>query len=161
MIDEDAPPPPGSPGSLSTVSSVASRGRDARSHRILIVEDFSQTSNFLSSALNYCRSAHCVCASSGEDALDIIAGRGRFDLILTDVMMKGIGGLEFMRRVRRLEHEEGWTAQTIVSLSADEANSERALAAGASSFVCKYNSPLSRIFEILDTLRPATPPPTP
>ncbi len=162
-VREDVVDPPrlASPAPSETSTDSSRSGRDRRSHRILIVEDFKQTSNFLSNTLKYCKSALCVCAVSGEDALAVMRERGRFDLILTDVMMTGMGGIRFVRRVRSFERERNWTAQTIVALSADEANSDPALAAGASVFVCKYDSPMERIFSILDGLRAATPPDSP
>jgi CheY-like chemotaxis protein len=124
-------------------------------HRILIVEDFDLTSSFLSNTLKYCRSAQCTCAKSGEEALTIIETEGTFDLIITDVCMSGIGGIEFIRRVRTMETEKDWKAQVIVAMSADESNSEASLEAGSSLFIFKYDEPMHRIFSVLDTVKHA------
>src|SRR6476646_9903996 len=82
--------------SSSLSSSNSSEGETGESvnpeHSILIVEDFDMTSSFLSNSLKFCRAAKCVCASTAEEAMQIISERGVFDLILTDVMMSGIGG---------------------------------------------------------------------
>ena len=127
--------------------------KQAKCHRILIVEDFDLTSKFLSNTLKYCRSALCTCATSGEDALNIIRTEGTLDVVLTDVMMKGIGGIEFIKQVREHEETHGLQPQIILAMSADESNSEASLKAGSSLFIFKYNDPMHRIFEILDTIQ--------
>lgn len=120
---------------------------------ILIVEDFSLTSKFLSTTLRYCRSAECTTCSDGVKALTKIEEHGVFDLILTDIMMDPMSGIEFITRVRAMEAAKGWKPQIILAMSADEDKSEEALAAGASIFMDKYSSPMAKIFSILDDLR--------
>jgi PAS domain S-box-containing protein len=51
-------------------------------------------------------------ASGGADALELMAGQGQPDLVLTDLMMPGIGGAELARRLR-----ERWPALPILFMS--------------------------------------------
>lgn len=67
--------------------------------RILLVED--DPSLQRSATLLLERSGFTVrVASDGVDALDVV-GRDRFDLLLLDVMLPGVDGLEVCRQVRR------------------------------------------------------------
>lgn len=150
--------PKESSSSSSSSNSSSDNERDNESrrlhdHRILICEDFDLTSSFLSNTLKYCRAAHCSICKSGEEALALISESGKFDLIITDVMMKGIGGVEFIKRVRILENEKNWKPQIIIAMSADEANSESAMAAGSNLFLFKYSQPMAHIFSVLDSIR--------
>lgn len=119
---------------------------------ILIVEDFRMTQEFLSSTLTYCRSATCTVCKDGAEALAMLESHGPFDLIMTDIMMSGLNGIEFIRSVRAMEAQHAWTPQSILAMSADQVNRERALAAGATQFIGKYDAPLTVAFAILDAL---------
>jgi CheY-like chemotaxis protein len=133
-------------------SSSSSERQVYPSLKILIVEDFALTSAILSSALKYCRSAYCFCAESGEEALVIMSEQGPFDLILTDVMMSGMGGIEFIKRVREKEIQCNWEHQTIVAMSADDTKGPESLEAGSSIFIFKYDGTMNKIFEIIDNI---------
>jgi two-component system, sensor histidine kinase len=86
-------------------------------------------------------------AASGEAAIEAVA-RGGYDLVLMDVILPGLDGLEATRRIRALE---GAAARTpIIGLSGratpgDEAN---ARAAGMDAYVMKPLSP-SRLAEAI------------
>jgi two-component system, cell cycle response regulator CpdR len=68
-----------------------------RMARILIAEDDDQMRAFLSRGLR--RAGHAVeAAGDGEAALEI-AGSTNYDLLLADIMMPGIDGVELARRV--------------------------------------------------------------
>ena len=66
---------------------------------ILIVED-DKTSRFLLEKILHAHGYDAVTASSGVEALRILNDGRRPDLIISDVMMPNINGLEFVRRVR-------------------------------------------------------------
>lgn len=123
---------------------------------ILIIEDFAMTSKILSNTLKYCRSAVCTSCKNAIEALEKIEKHGAFDLILTDIMMKPITGIEFIVRVRAMEKEKDWKPQMILAMSADESNSHAALDAGATLFVAKFSSPMTKVLSILDDLRNQT-----
>lgn len=59
---------------------------------------------------------HAVAASSGEEALDQL-GREAFDVVLLDIHMPGIGGLEVVERLRASVGPERLTP--VIALTAD------------------------------------------
>jgi len=67
---------------------------------ILVVDDEPRVAFFLSKALEHADKEYTVSiAHSGEEALEIL-GRSAVDLLVTDLRMPGINGLELMRWVR-------------------------------------------------------------
>jgi CheY-like chemotaxis protein len=48
---------------------------------------------------------HVIEAESGEAAIAILAGDGRVDLLLTDIVMGGLNGLDLARQARALRPE--------------------------------------------------------
>ena len=71
----------------------------------------------------------------GEAALPAIA-RERPDLILCDILMPGITGLEVLREVRRMECCR-WTQFVVISASAESERVREAMILGADDFVTK------------------------
>jgi class 3 adenylate cyclase len=71
---------------------------EAPAHRILVVDDNEMNRDMLSRRLRR-RGFAAEMAEDGQQALDMIASGG-FDLILLDVMMPGIDGMEVLRRLR-------------------------------------------------------------
>jgi len=68
--------------------------------RILIVDDNSTNCKILQTQLQQWRFG-CTAASSGEQALDILSRENfNFDLIITDMQMPVMDGVEFARRVK-------------------------------------------------------------
>jgi DNA-binding response OmpR family regulator len=65
---------------------------------ILVVDDSPQNLLVASRHLES-TGHHVVTANTGEQALDLLA-RDRFDLVILDVLMPGIGGFETCRRIR-------------------------------------------------------------
>lgn len=70
------------------------------SARVLLVDDNRALVENLAEALA-CEGVLADIAVSGEEALAILEDR-RFDLVVTDVRMPGIGGLEVLREIHRL-----------------------------------------------------------
>lgn len=66
--------------------------------RVLVVDDFESTCRVMAKLLNSW-GHNADCALSGEQALDAL-GRDRYQVILLDIMMPGIDGLEVLRRIR-------------------------------------------------------------
>jgi DNA-binding response OmpR family regulator len=114
--------------------------------RILIVEDDLTLRQALT--YNLTREGYEVAgAADGESAL--AAARGRFDLILLDLMLPAMSGLEVLRALRR----DGVTTPVIiVSAKADEVDRVVGLKIGADDYVTKpFSRPelLARIEAVL------------
>lgn len=69
--------------------------------RILIAEDDESMLNFLSLALE--RAGHeTVSAKNGTDALTALEKNDTFDILLTDIVMPGIDGIELSTRAKEI-----------------------------------------------------------
>jgi DNA-binding NtrC family response regulator len=79
----------------------ARRGREAgrRRPRVLVVDDADGVRTFLANALEL-RGFDVDTAEDGERALALLQGGAAPDVILLDLMMPGIDGLETLRRIR-------------------------------------------------------------
>jgi two-component system, OmpR family, KDP operon response regulator KdpE len=99
--------------------------------RILVVDDEPQIRRVLKSALS-AQGYEVHDARSGEDALDALRDR-RFDLILLDVNMPGIGGLETCRRIRPTSD----VAILMLTVRDAEPDKVAALDAGADDYITK------------------------
>lgn len=78
-------------------------------------------------------------ATCGFDAMRLLP-RGKFDLIITDINMADINGLELIHFIRKSEHHRG-TPLVIISTQAAKNDVERGLALGANAYVGKPFSP--------------------
>src|SRR6056297_3366693 len=71
--------------------------------RILLAEDDDSMRDFLGKALK--RDGHEVePVADGEDGLDALGENpGRYDLLLTDIVMPGVDGIELARRAAQID----------------------------------------------------------
>ena len=71
--------------------------------RILLAEDDDSMRDFLAKALS--RAGHEVEAvADGEDGLDVLGeAPGQFELLLTDIVMPGVDGIELARRAAEVD----------------------------------------------------------
>ncbi len=110
--------------------------RDGRpSLRILVVDD-SQTNRFLMTRMLEERGHSTTTASDGGEALEMVE-RAKFDVILMDVMMPGMDGLEATRII--CERHEQAKRPIIVGVSAftDDTSQDRGREAGMTTFLAK------------------------
>jgi len=102
---------------------------------ILIVEDSSTTRSLITSTLEELENLEFVEASSGFEALKVLPKR-RFDLIITDINMPDINGLELINFVRsHPTHRD--TPLIIVTTEKSTEDRERGLALGADTYITK------------------------
>jgi PAS domain S-box-containing protein len=129
-----------SPGAAAPARS-ESAVRPKRKLRILVAEDNSVNQRLAARLLE--REGHSVTiAGSGQEALALLYGREReprrFDLILMDVQMPGMDGLETTARIRQSERVAG-PRVPIVAMTAQSAESDRlrCLESGMDAYVTK------------------------
>lgn len=71
--------------------------------RVLVVEDEPQVRHLLRMVLT--DGGHeCTCCPGGEEALDLLAGGYLPDLVIADLTMPGMGGLDLLKRMRSIGH---------------------------------------------------------
>jgi two-component system chemotaxis response regulator CheY len=113
--------------------------------RILVVEDSASTRSFVRAILEDPTSAALLGplevteAQSGFDAMRLLP-RTRFDLIITDINMPDVNGLELINFIRRSEQYRT-TPLVIISTQATERDVERGKKLGADAYVPKPFTP--------------------
>lgn len=103
----------------------------AQKKKILIVDDDGRVRELLTELLG--NTYECTSTSSPIEALGM-ASDGIFSLVITDVEMPELSGIELCRRIRETLPS---TAVVVVSGNSDEMIRAEALAAGAAAFVPK------------------------
>ena len=114
------------------------RGAHIESRRILVVEDSLVNQKVAQGFL--AKDGHTVTiAENGQIALDLLTEPAAFDLILMDVQMPVMGGLETTRRLRQLEKERGWPHWPVMALSGNamEEEHQECLSAGMDGCLTK------------------------
>ncbi len=113
--------------------------------RVLVVEDSVSTRAFVRAVLEAPEFAEklggceVVEASCGFDAMRLLP-RGTYDLIVTDINMPDINGLELIRFIRKSAHHSE-TPLVVISTLRSEHDAERALALGANVYLPKPFTP--------------------
>ncbi|MBU2172677.1 MAG: PAS domain S-box protein [Gammaproteobacteria bacterium] len=121
--------------------------------RILAVDDVPANIELLQIHLE--RGMHQVTvASDGEQAVSAFS-EGRFDLVLMDLQMPGIDGLEATRRIRAFEQAQQRHPVPVIALSASVLEQDRrnARAAGMNGFAGKPLEPARLFREIARVLK--------
>jgi CheY-like chemotaxis protein len=122
---------------------------DPHALRVLIVDDAEINRLVLGAILDSFGVAHAE-AADGRQALDA-AMTGDFDVVLMDIQMPGMDGLEATRLIRAWEAGQGRRRIPIHMVSANGSGSiAPAMAAGADGFLHK---PVS-VAQVLETLKP-------
>jgi len=119
----------------------------AKSPRILIVDDDAGQRSLLDSFLTS-QGFETVLAASGEEALEILRAQV-FNLMISDVRMPGLSGLETLRRARQ---ERAVLPVLLVTAYADIREAVDAMRDGALNYLAK---PID-LDELLATVRQAT-----
>lgn len=104
---------------------------------VLVAEDNAINQKF---ALEILELAECdrLMAENGQKAIDAYVSE-RPDIVLMDVSMPVMGGLESTREIRRIEAERGWERCPIVGMTAHamHGDEEKALHAGMDDYLTK------------------------
>jgi CheY-like chemotaxis protein len=122
---------------------------------ILLVEDNLINQRLATSLLN--KWGHRVTlAENGQQAVDQFAAGVRFDLVLMDMQMPVMGGLEATQLIRRLAAEGQWPHVRIVAMTANamQGDRETCIEAGMDDYLSKPIKQ-SELLEKLSNLKPA------
>jgi phosphate regulon transcriptional regulator PhoB len=122
--------------------------------QVLVVEDEPDIRDLI--VLHLAREGfRCRTAGSGPDALSEVRA-ARPDLVVLDLMLPGLGGLEVCRRLRA---ERGTASLPIIMLTAkaDEVDRVVGLELGADDYVVKPFSPKELVARVRAVLRRARP----
>jgi PAS domain S-box-containing protein len=108
---------------------------------VLLVEDY-EPNILVTSALLERLNLNYHVARNGYEALKAF-GHGNFDVILMDVQMHDLDGLEATRRIRKLENERGLDRTPIIAMTAHVREQDKALCieAGMDDFLPKPFNP--------------------
>ncbi|HEV2706178.1 MAG TPA: response regulator [Pyrinomonadaceae bacterium] len=107
--------------------------------RILVADDSPASRSLVASALSDVAGVEVARVSSGVEAIKLVA-TDSFDLVLTDVNMPDINGLELLRFIKT---NERLSALPVLVISTDTAEAERlrALSLGADGYLAKPFTP--------------------
>ncbi|HLV65888.1 MAG TPA: response regulator [Polyangiaceae bacterium] len=106
--------------------------------RVLVVEDSFSTRGFVRATLESGfgpESIEVVEAESGFDALRLLP-RGSYDLVITDINMPDINGLELVQFIRQSDRHRG-TRVVLISTQSSERDRARGIALGADAYLAK------------------------
>lgn len=110
--------------------------------RILVVEDNKTLRDVLLHVLGSFK-VNCYAVDSGEDAVQLAQF---FDLILMDVQLPGISGVEATRQIRDIEKAQGLEPVPIIATTSGD-NKHECLSAGMNGYTRKpvFRTELSEI----------------
>jgi len=133
------------------LKAVRSRDRVFEGRRILLVDDDVRNIFALTSAIEQ-KGALVEIARNGHEALEKLDTVPDIDLVLMDIMMPGMDGLEATRRLRA---DERFVRLPVIAITAKamKDDQEQCLAAGANDYLAKPID-LSRLYSLLRVWMP-------
>jgi len=139
-------------GEESGAAEDVAQGQKPRQPVILVIEDNADLCRMVSLQL---RDSYSVCtANGGEDGLKKVY-RYHPDVIITDLMMPGMDGMEVLRRVRQ-DFNVSHTPVIVLTAKHNEDARMRAVKAGANAYITKPFSSsylVARISQLLEEQR--------
>ena len=123
---------------------------DFQGLRVLIADD-NEINLEVGETLLFSRGCDVVSAINGQDAVDsYIREQGRFDLIIMDIVMPVMDGLEAAKRIREMTDIPGSDTIPIIAMTADafKDNFEESFQAGMSAHLVKPISP-ERLYSVM------------
>jgi CheY-like chemotaxis protein len=111
---------------------------DVQPRRVLVVED-SLVNQLVTKSFLTNQGHEVTIAENGQMALEMISGPDAFDLILMDVQMPVLDGLQATRQLRERETKHGWLRMPVLALTGNvmQEEKEACLAAGMDGCLTK------------------------
>ena len=106
---------------------------DWKGKTILIAEDEDTNFTFIDTLIRP-TSAAVIRAKDGIEAINICKNNSEIDLVLMDIKLPGINGLEATKKIRKFRKSLPIIAHTAYAMSVDE---DECLKAGCDAYVCK------------------------
>ena len=121
------------------------------SGRILVVDDHGTTLQLMEKFLQKI-GLSVTTATDGEGAIKEVTTNNRFDMIIMDVQMPGLSGIETTKIIRLYEDENQIKRVPIISLSANtsEKNIEDCILAGMDDFIQKP-ADFNKVHQVINT----------
>jgi two-component system chemotaxis response regulator CheY len=104
-------------------------------YKVLIVEDSKASRELIASAAESVRGVEAFTTGTGFEALKLLS-RQRFDLIITDINMPGINGLELINFVKKNPTYRD-TPLFVITTEGRDQDREKGLALGAVEYLVK------------------------
>jgi len=124
-----------SPGEVITIADIYQRKQDIKSLKILLAEDNPVNQEVIGEILQ--RAGHSVqLAEDGEKALDALIGDAHFDLVLLDMNMPEVSGLDVLKQFRFVD-TSGSTPVVMLSADAMPETIRQCRDAGANDYLTK------------------------
>jgi|SRR5690242_21430783 two-component system, chemotaxis family, chemotaxis protein CheY len=109
--------------------------------KTLIVDDSSVMRKIVARALQQCgiNSAEIIEAGNGSEALEVVR-REHLDLVLSDINMPVMDGLEFVRQLQSVENAKG-VPVVMITTEGSESHVMEAISCGARGYIRKPFTP--------------------
>ncbi|WP_395843418.1 ATP-binding protein [Cystobacter fuscus] len=152
LTPSDEPEPLSAPRALPArgLGSPAAEAPSLEGVRVLVVEDAPDTRALLTEMLEGSR-AQVVCAASAQEALALLHGPFRADVLVSDIGMAGEDGYELIRRLRAQERAGARLPAVALTAFARSEDRWRALAEGFDVHVAKPVN-ASRLISVVASL---------
>jgi phosphoserine phosphatase RsbU/P len=124
---------------------------------ILIIDDFDEERDFLRAILEKAGYGPVVTAASGQEGLELMGLAGRratrcdADVVLMDILMPDMDGLETCRRIRAVEHLQHLPI-IMITAKTEAADLQAAYTAGATDFLRKPVMPVELVARVSTSL---------
>jgi len=125
-------------------------------NKILIVDDSQLIHSMYRLVLNRYNGCRIVDAMNGLEALDVLSRESDFDLILLDINMPVMNGIQFMEKLRK-ENIYRQIPIVVISTEGKEEDTLRALKLGAWGYIVKPFKP-HMLYELIEKVLAKKPP---
>ena len=124
-------------------ASIQTKENDPVDSKVLLIDDQELNRDVLAHRLTKC-GYHISKATNGYEALDILQ-KEKFDLILLDIMMPDISGIEVLKKIRQI-NEHKITPVIMITAMDDIETVNECMEAGADDYTTKpYNTALLKL----------------